>query len=64
VRASLNERTHHAEATLAAAARLGLDVHALTEQLQTDGVNAFAASFEQLLTTVDHKRQAIAAVAH
>ena len=63
VRASLDGTSRHAEATLAAAARLGVDVHALTEQLQIDGIDAFAASFEQLLATVAHKRQALAAVA-
>ncbi len=64
VRPSLNGTEHQAEAILAAAERLGLDVHALTEQLQIDGINAFAASFQQLFTTVDHKRRAIAVVAH
>jgi transaldolase len=48
------------DATLAAAARLGLDVHALTEQLQADGIAAFAKSYEQLLTALDQKRRVLA----
>ncbi len=64
VGASLDGTAHSADATLAAAARLGVDVHALTEQLQNDGIDAFAASFAQLLTTVDDKRRALAAVTH
>jgi transaldolase len=46
-------------ATLAGAARLGLDIHALTEQLQADGISAFAKSYEQLLIALDQKRRAL-----
>ena len=46
-----------AAATLDQAAALGLDLHAITEQLQTDGVEAFAASFDQLIATVGTKRR-------
>ena len=45
------------DATLAAAAGLGLDLHALTEQLQVDGIAAFAQSYGQLLTALDQKRR-------
>jgi transaldolase len=48
-----------ATATLAKAATLGLDLHAITEQLQTDGIAAFASSFEQLVATVGMKRRAL-----
>ena len=47
------------DATLAGAARLGLDVHARTEQLQADGIAAFAKSYEQLLTALDQKRRVL-----
>ena len=47
------------DATIAGAARLGLDVHALTEQLQADGIAAFAKSYEQLLTALDQKRRVL-----
>ena len=43
----------------ATAAALGLDVHAITEQLQADGINAFASSFDQLVATVGEKRRQI-----
>ena len=44
------------DATLAAAAALGIDVHALTERLQRDGVAAFARSYQQLLDVIAQKR--------
>jgi transaldolase len=50
-----------AAAALAKATALGLDLHAITEQLQTDGIAAFASSFEQLLTTVGKKRRELVA---
>ena len=46
-----------AEVVLAVAAALGLDVHAITEQLQADAIKAFAASTEELLATVGKKRR-------
>jgi transaldolase len=46
------------DATLAAAARLGLNLRAITEQLQADGIAAFAQSYGQLLTALDNKRLA------
>ena len=47
------------DATLAGAARLGLDLRAMTEHLQADGIAAFAKSYEQLLTALDQKRRVI-----
>jgi hypothetical protein len=46
------------DATLAGAARLGLNLFAITEQLQADGIAAFARSYEQLLDALDQKRRA------
>ena len=51
------------DATLAAAAALGLDVHNITEQLQADGIAAFAHSYGQLLDALAHKRRLLAGVA-
>src|SRR5688572_23503284 len=48
-----------ATATLHRAAALGLDVRAISEQLQLDGIAAFASSFEQLVAAVDDKRRAL-----
>ena len=58
-RKTIASDAHDDDATLAGAARLGLDVHALTEQLQTDGIAAFARSYEQLLTALDQKRRVL-----
>jgi transaldolase len=51
------------EATLKAAAALGLDLHAITERLQADGVAAFAQSYGELLDTLAHKRRQLAGLA-
>ena len=45
------------EATLAGAARLGLDLRAITERLQADGVAAFARSHGELLDALAQKRR-------
>jgi transaldolase len=65
VRGTLGTKEADAEAsaTLDKAAGLGLDVHAITEQLQTDGIAAFASSFRQLIGTVDIKRRELLAPA-
>ena len=58
VRVTLGTEETEAEAaaTLDKAAALGLDLHAITEQLQMDGIAAFASSFDQLIGTVGRKR--------
>lgn len=40
---------------LAGLAKLGIDLDAVTEQLQTGGVEKFAKSFSEMLTTVGKK---------
>jgi transaldolase len=45
------------EATLASVAAIGLDLTAISEQLQSDGVAAFARSYQQLLEAVAQKRR-------
>ena len=58
VRSTLGADTDgEATATLSKVDVLGLDLHAITEQLQIDGIAAFASSFEQLIETVDVKRR-------
>ena len=57
VRVKLGTEEGVAEAALESAAALGLDLHAMTEQLQTDALKAFASSFDQLLTTLAEKRR-------
>jgi transaldolase len=51
------ETNTKANATLDKAAALGLDVRAITEQLQMDGIATFASSFERLIATVGMKRR-------
>ena len=51
------------DATLAAVAALGLDLRALTERLQADGLAAFAESYGQLLDALAHKRLLVAGLA-
>ena len=48
-----------ARALIARLPELGIDLEAITQKLQDDGVAAFAASFESLLTSVGEKRRAL-----
>ena len=59
VRVTLDTEEEEADDVLANAATIGLDVHAITEQLQADAIKAFAASFDQLVATVGEKRNQI-----
>lgn len=52
------------DAILAGAAALGLDLPAITERLQEDGVAAFARSYQQLLEALAHKRRTTAETAN
>ena len=52
VRITLGKVGEEPEAVLATAATLGLDVHAITEQLQADAIKAFASSFDELVATL------------
>ena len=56
---NLESLANEDDATLAGAAALGLDLVTITEQLQSDGVAAFARSYEQLLEALDEKRRTI-----
>jgi transaldolase len=64
VRVTLGTDGDDWKAALGRAAALGLDVHAITEQLQADGVKAFASSFDQLLTTLAEKRHQVLTAAN
>ena len=55
VRESLDE----AAAVLGRLRAVGIDLDAITERLQADGVAAFAASFDQLLAALEKKRKAM-----
>ncbi len=56
VRPSLTEDLDEAQAVLAAAERLGLDLNGVTDRLVVDGVRLFAEAFDKLLGAVAGKR--------
>jgi len=56
VRRTLDEGIEAAEQVLADLRRLDIDLDAITEQLQRDGVQAFADSLDQLLKALVEKR--------
>ena len=55
-RTSITEDVDGAAATMAVLAGLGIDMDAVTAELQVDGVAAFSASFDQLLAALDGAR--------
>lgn len=57
VAAPLSENLDAAQAQLAQLAALGIDLNAVTQRLQDEGVAAFASSFETLIASVAGKRQ-------
>lgn len=50
-----------ARQTMAALAEVGVDLPAVTLQLQTEGVKLFADAFDQLIATLEQRRRALAA---
>ena len=52
-----------ADAALATLAKLGINLDAITEKLQVDGVASFSASFDQLMGALEKKREAMAGAA-
>jgi len=59
VRPAIQEGLEEAETALEGLASLGVDLDAITEKLQKEGVDAFAESFDSLMATLKDKRQAI-----
>jgi transaldolase/glucose-6-phosphate isomerase len=58
-RASLEASAEEAQKTLAQLRKLGIDLEAVTETLQGQGIAAFAESYEKLLQTLEGKRSAL-----
>jgi transaldolase / glucose-6-phosphate isomerase len=56
VAVTLTEGVDEAHAQVARLAELGIDLDAITEQLQDEGVKAFARSFDALIDTITHRR--------
>lgn len=60
--ATVKEGLPEAEAVLARLSSLGIDLDAITEQLQRDGVAAFAKSFDDLMGALEKKRKALSRI--
>ncbi len=58
---TVEEGLEEAESDLCRLKELGIDLNAITEKLQEDGISTFAASFDHLLAAVDEKRKRFAA---
>lgn len=56
---TLRKDLAQAEAHVAQLKNLGVDLNAVTEKLQNDGVDSFAASYDKLLASLKKKRQEI-----
>ena len=61
VAATLTDGVAEAASQLKALAEAGVDLDAITDKLQVDGVGSFAKSFESLMDSVDGKRRMILA---
>ena len=60
-RVTLTENVAQAEADIARLPDFGIDLDAITEKLQDDGVDAFAESYDKLLAALKTKRQDVLA---
>jgi transaldolase len=58
---TVQEGLKKAESELCRLKEVGIDLNAIGDKLQADGVSAFAASFDQLLAAVEEKRKRILA---
>jgi len=54
---AVEENIPEAEAVIAELKNLGIDIHAVCDRLQTEGVRSFVNSFESLMTTLEKKRE-------
>jgi transaldolase len=61
VRRTVDQGTDEARERFEQAARLGIDMKALTGGLQADGVALFRESFNELLAGIERKRAALPA---
>ncbi len=60
--ATVKQNLADADRALAALKDVGIDLNAVAEQLQIDGVASFAASFDQLTAALEKKRKALLGV--
>ncbi|WP_455280188.1 bifunctional transaldolase/phosoglucose isomerase [[Eubacterium] cellulosolvens] len=59
IKSRLDSGFEEAETQLNQLKKLGIDFNEITEKLQYDGVKAFSKSYNELLSTLEEKRQAI-----
>ena len=57
---TLEQDIPHAQHVLHSLSEMGIDLHAITEQLQKDGVTAFENSFDDLLNVIQAKAERLA----
>jgi transaldolase/glucose-6-phosphate isomerase len=60
--ATVRQGLDEAAKALAQLKEVGIDLDAIAEKLQDDGVAAFATSFDSLMSTLDKKRSALAGI--
>ena len=56
---TVREGLDEADTALAQLARVGIDLNAIGEKLQKDGVESFATSFDQLMAALEKKRAVV-----
>jgi transaldolase len=61
VAATIEQDLDGARAIMAGLAEVGIDMKAVTDQLENEGVDKFAQSFDELLAGIVAKRDALAA---
>ncbi len=54
---TVEEDIQDSQAVIAELKNIGIDIHAVCDRLQKDGVKAFVQSFESLMTTLEKKRE-------
>jgi len=59
IRRTLDEGLDDAQAVLDALHEVGIDYHAITQQLEQEGVAAFAKSYDSLIAHVEQKAAAM-----
>jgi transaldolase len=61
VKCTVTESVDEAQATLVRLAELGIDLRAIAESLQKDGMAAFASAYEHVLAGLERKKHVILA---
>lgn len=64
VRRTVDEHMNEARNIISALGKADIDYAAMTAQLETEGIDKFAKSYDELLADVDKKRQSLQQVAH